>query len=221
MVKKLLGVIAIIGLLTACSNEGSQTTNNQMNDDTNDAEQEVEKESENNKNQSNSKDVMEDNQSNMEPQTGSTETLIRNVEGRDQEVKVINYEIQPYAISYRLDEMFGVPEVKQNQITYSIDDANYHISLEIIEHTTLENAVSNLQERFETEGYDESFDLEDTPTEENALNGKMQFFDYPIKGFIAYEVDEHVLAITFRYPVEGGDSMYPLLGDLRKSIHVQ
>ena len=44
---------------------------------------------------------------------------------------------------------------------------------------------------------------------------------HPVKGFIAYEIDEHVLVITFQYPIEGADAMYPLLEDLRKSIHVQ
>jgi len=63
--------------------------------------------------------------------------------------------------------------------------------------------------------------LESTPLEENDLVGKMQFYGDPVKGFFAYEIDEHVLVITFQYSVEGADSMHPLLEDLRKSIHVQ
>ena len=43
MVKKLLGIITIIGLLIACSNEGNQTNNNQIIDDKNDQEEEVPK----------------------------------------------------------------------------------------------------------------------------------------------------------------------------------
>ena len=41
MVKKLLGIVTIIGLLMACSNEGNQTNNNQIIDDKNDQEEEV------------------------------------------------------------------------------------------------------------------------------------------------------------------------------------
>jgi hypothetical protein len=167
-------------------------------------------------------DVVEDNDSNnMVLQTGSTETEIRIVEGGKMEVSVVNYQIEPYNIAYHLDETFGVPKVNDKQVAYSSQEDKYQILLEIIEHTNLETVVSDLQEQFETEGYDEDFGLKDTPPEENDLKGKMQFYDYPVKGFIAYEIDEHVLAITFRYPVEAADGMDPLLESLRKSISAQ
>lgn len=207
---------------SSTGNEGNQTNNNLIIDDKNDHEG-VEKEApENDESQVNSEDVVEDKETNMEIHTGSSETVIRNVEGMDLEVKVINYQIQTYGIAYQLDEVFGVPEVSNNQITYSTQYDDYKITLEMIEHTNLEKAVSKLQERFETEGYEESFELESTPVEENGLIGKIQFFGHnPVKGFIAYEIDEHALVITFQYPVEGADAMYPLLETLRKSIKVQ
>ena len=162
----------------------------------------------------------------MEIHTGSTETVIRNSEGQDQEIKVINYYITTYGIAYQLDEVFGVPEVINNQIIYSSQYDDYKITLEMIEHANLEKAVSNLQGRFETEGYEESFEegyeLKSTPVEENGLIGKIQFYgDHPMAGYIAYEIDEHALVITFQYPIEGADAMNPLLKDLQKSIHVQ
>jgi len=220
MVKKLLCIITIIGLLMACSNGDNQTDKNQIIDD---SEKEI---SENVKNQSNSKDVVEVNETSMEIHTGSSETVIRNSEGQDQEIKVINYHIPTYGIAYQLDEVFGVPEVINNQIIYSSQYDDYKITLEMIEHANLEKAVSNLQERFETEGNEESFEegyeLKSTAVEENGLIGKIQFYgDHPMKGFIAYEIDEHALVITFQYPIEGADSMGPLLEDLQKSIHVQ
>ncbi|MEC5422545.1 hypothetical protein QGM71_03440 [Virgibacillus sp. C22-A2] len=202
-------------------NQGNQRNNNLIIDDKNDHEEAGKEAPENDENQLNSEDVVEDNETDMEIHTGSTETVIRKVEGIDQEVKVINYHIQTYGIAYQLDEVFGVPEVNQNQITYSTQNDDYKIIVEMIEHTSLEKAVSNLQERFETEGYEENFELESTLLEENDLMGKMQFYGYPVKGFFAYEINEHVLVITFQYPEEGGDGMYPLLEDLRKSIHVQ
>jgi len=226
MVKKLLGIITIIGLLMACSNEGNQTNNNQITDDPNDHEEEVEIEiPENDKKQSNSKDEVEDNETSMEIHTGSTETVSRKNEGQDQEIKVINYHIPTYGVAYQLDEAFGVPEVINNKITYPTE-YGYKISLEMIEHANLEKAVSILQERFETEGneerFEEGYELKSTAVEENGLIGKIQFYgDHPMKGFIAYEIDEHALVITFQYPIEGADSMGPLLEDLRKSIHVQ
>jgi hypothetical protein len=91
----------------------------------------------------------------------------------------------------------------------------------VIEHTSLEQAVSSLQERFESEGYEDKGELESTPLEENGLRGEMQFFTYPVKGFYAYEIDEHVLVITYQYPGEAEDGMHPLLESLRKSIKVQ
>ena len=112
-----------------------------------------------------------------------------------------------------------------NKITYSTK-YDYKITLEIFEHTNLEKAVSNLQERFETDGYEESYEegyeLQSTPVEENGLIGKIQLYgDLPMKGFIAYKIDEHALVITFQYPIDGADAMNPLLKNLRESIKVQ
>ena len=210
----LIGLTVILGMfLVGCEMTGGETENPENN-----ARPDV---VENQDLESASPNVVEDNESSVEIQTGATETIVKEVEGRDQEVSVINYKMQPYNIAYQLDEFFGDPEVNDNQITYSYESDEYKIMLEVLERTSLGEAVLNLQERFETEGYEESFELESTPLEENGLTGKMQFFDYPIKGFIAYEIDEHVLAITFQYPVESGDAMYPLLGSLRKSIIVE
>ncbi|MEK4404859.1 hypothetical protein MKZ26_10595 [Sporosarcina sp. FSL K6-6792] len=197
---------------SSTGNEGNQTNNNPIIDDKNDHE-EVEKEAPEND---------ENEETNMEIHTGSSETVIRNVEGMDLEIKVINYHIQPYGIAYQLDEVFGAPKMSSNQITYSTQDDDYKITLEMIEYTNLEKAVSNLQEGFETEGYEESYELKSTPVEENGLLGKIQFYgDHPMKGFIAYEIDEHALVITFQYPIEGTDAMNPLLETLRKSIKVE
>ena len=96
----------------------------------------------------------------------------------------------------------------------------------MIEHINLEKAVSDLQERFEADGYEEVFregyGLESTPVDENGLIGKTQLYgDLPMKGFIAYKIDEHALVITFQYPIEGADGMNPLLKNLRESIKVQ
>lgn len=203
-------------------NEGNQTNNNLIIDYKNDQEEEV---PEDDGNQVDSEDDFENKETNMEIHTGSSEMVIRNVEGQNLEVKVINYLIKPYGIAYQMDEFLGVPEVSNNKITYSTE-FDYKISLEMIEHANLEKAVSKLQERFEMEGYEESFEegyeLKSTPVEENGLIGKTQLYgDHPMSGFIAYEVDEHALVITFQYPIEGADAMGPLLETLRKSIKVQ
>lgn len=206
---------------SSTGNQGNQTSNDLLIGDKN-SDEEVEKEApKNDENYVDSEGVVEDKETNMEIHTGSSETIIRKVEGMDLEVNVINYHMKTYGIAYRLDEAFGVPEVNNNQISYSAND-DYKITLEMIEHTNLEKAVSNLQERFDTEGYEESYELESTHVEENGLMGKIQFYgDHPMKGFIAYEIDEHALVITFQYPIEGADAMNPLLETLRRSIHVQ
>ena len=207
-------------------NEGNQPDNNLIIDEEDNPE-DVEKETpeKDDENQVNSEDVVKNKETNMEIHTGSTETEIRNVEGMDVEVPVINYHIQPYGIAYQLSEDFGVPEVSSNKITYSTE-YDYEITLEIIEHINLEKAVSNLQERFETEGFEESsqegYGLVSTPVEENGLRGKTQLYgDHPMTGFIVYEIDEHSFVITFQYPIEGADGMNPLLESLRRSITVQ
>ncbi|MCM3741434.1 hypothetical protein M3210_14265 [Oceanobacillus luteolus] len=169
-----------------------------------------------------SDDSVETDEAALEIHTGSVEAVTRKNEGMDQEVEVINYLIQPYKIAYQLDKVFGAPEVYENEIQYSIDD-EYTITLAIIEDTNLDQSISNLQERFEAEGYDEEFELESVSSEENGFAGKMQYFSQNRvdKGFIAYEVGDDVLEITFRYPVEGGDGMYSILNFLRESIHLR
>lgn len=209
-------------------NEGNQTNNNPIIDDENDHEEVEKKAPDSDENQVDSEDV-EDKETSLEIHTGSSDTVIRNVEGQNLEVKVINYEIKPYGIAYQLDEGFGVPEVSGNKIIYSYfftTEFDYEITLELIEHTNLEKAVSDLQERFKTEGYEESsqegFGLESTPVDENGLIGKTQLYgDHPLKGYIAYEIDEHALVITFQFSWGGADSMFPLIETLRKSIKVQ
>lgn len=162
----------------------------------------------------------EETQEAMEVHIGSTETVIRNVEGMDSEVEIVHYTIEPYGINFQLDSQFEGAEMIDDQVTFAYLE-EYQIHFEVIEDMTLADAVTNLQVKIEAEGYDESFELEDTPLEENNLIGKMQFFASPVKGFIAYEIAEDVMVITFEYPEVGGDGMYHLLLDLRKSIEVR
>lgn len=200
--------------------EGNQTNDTPIIDDKDDDTPILDDKDD--ENQEKPEDVVEVKETNIEIQTGPTESVIRVVEGVDLKVKVINYEIQTYGIAYQLDEVFAVTEVSNNQITYSNQYDEYKIKLEMIENTNLDKAVTNLKEIIETESYEEMYELESTSVEENDLIGKMQFYgDNPVKGFIAYEIGDHALAITFQYPVEGADAMYPLLETLRKSIKVQ
>jgi hypothetical protein len=164
--------------------------------------------------------ALEEVDSILELGTSSKETITRKIEGMEEDVQVFNYRIDPYNIHYQFDESFGVPEVNQNRITYSSQNNISAVSLEVIEHTSLEQVVSDLQKRFEKDGYEDKGELVSTPLEENGLRGKMQFFIYPVKGFYAYEIDEHVFVITYQYPGEAEDGMFPLLKSVRKSINV-
>lgn len=170
---------------------------------------------------SNSSDGLETSDAEMVVNTGSTETVTREIEGMDDEVEVVNYDIEPYGISYQLDKLFGAPDTKDNQVIYTTENENHKITFEVIEQTDVETAASNLQKEFEKEEYEDEGELESTPADENELEGKMQNYAYPMKGFYVYKIDEHVLVITYDYPVEGGDGMVPLLTDLRKSLSKQ
>lgn len=164
-------------------------------------------------------ELREEIDSTLEVGTGSKETITRKIEGMEQEIEVINYRIDPYNIHYQLDESFGVPEVNQNKITYSSQNNMSIVSFEVMENSSFEQVVSNLQKRFEKDGYEDKGELGSTLIEENGLRGKMQFFVHPVKGFYAYEIGKNVLAITYQYSAESGDGMFPLLESLRKSIN--
>lgn len=153
--------------------------------------------------------------------TGEQVTVKRTVEGMEQEVNVIQYTIIPYDISFQLDEIFADPAVQDNKVIFSTQQDMYQITLEVIENKDLDEVVAELQKAYEEQAYDEKSSLEPTPVEENNLIGKMQYFAFPMRGFYAYQVDEHVLVITYQYPEEGGDGMIPLLEDLRRSIVVK
>lgn len=181
----------------------------------------VNEEVEDNNNEKDSEEDVEEEVDETVLHTGSTETVMREIEGMEEGVDVINYEITPYNISYQLDESFGAPVQNANQFMYKDLNDIAQISLEILEQTSLDEAVSSLQEQFESEGYDEKGVLEDTPLEENGLQGKMQSYYDPVKGFYVYEMEEHVFAIKYEYPVEAADGMGPLMYSLRKSLQVK
>lgn len=218
----LIGLTLILSIALLGCNSTSDDTENASEDVPNEEKQEDKGEFDNTEGDLDGESVVEDGELNIILNTGSTETVTRKIEGMDEEINVINYQIDPYGISYQLDERFADPEVEHNQITYTAQSEEYEIVVEVVENSSLEEVVLNLQERFETEGYEEKGELESTPLEENDLVGNMQFFSFdPMKGFYVYEIDEHVLVITYQYPAEAGDGMGPLLEALRTSIHVQ
>lgn len=153
---------------------------------------------------------------------GSKETIIRKVEGMEEEFQVVNYTIEPYKIHYQFDEFFGDPEINQNRITYYDNNKIASVSLEIIENTSFDQVISNVQKKFETDEYEDKGELEDIPLKENHLQGKKMFYraSLDLKGFYIYKINENVLVITYKYPEEFGDGMFPLLESLRTSIKV-
>lgn len=149
-----------------------------------------------------------------------SEDVTRQVEGMEQKVEVFNYEIQPFGISFQLDEVFDSVNVEDTEISFSIEEPDYEIVLEIFEETTLDEAVDHLQDMFPEDEYEHVGELEDD-SNEDGLSGKMQTFAYPqMTGFYAYEIDDYVLAIIYEYPEEAGDGMGPLLEDLKQSIDI-
>lgn len=160
-------------------------------------------------------------QSEILVQKVSTKTVERKIEGMDEEVQVNRYQILPYRISYQIDETFGIPDIRQNELIHSAQNDEYMITLSVIEHTDLNQVITNLQEELEIEKYEEKSELESIPPGENDWSGKMQNIHDPVKGFYTYEVDDFVLAITYEYPIESGDGMYPLLESLRKSLKLE
>lgn len=150
---------------------------------------------------------------------GEKETVTRQVEGMTDKVDIVHYELVPYNILFQIDAFLGAPTIDGEKVTFSNDYVT--VSLEVLEQSTLEETVQQLQRDYKQEGYEETGQLKDTDPSENDFTGKKQYFLYPVKGFYAYAIDEDVLVITYRYPQEAGDGMFPMLKALRQSIDVK
>lgn len=190
--------------------------NEETEEDENTEEPEEDKDTED---QENNNDEQADEEDNFDVITGSTETETREVEGMETEVEVVNYEIQPSEIAYQLSDDLSEPEVNDQKITHK--SGEYSITLEFLPETELPQAVSDLQEEYNEENFDDAGELEDFPKTENGLEGKMQHFTgADMEGFYVYDIDYSTLVVTYEFPVEGGDGMFPILEALGDSITV-
>jgi len=175
-------------------------------------------------------DLDEDNQNETEREavkdeeslvihTHQTEEKVREVEGMEQEVQVVNYEIQPYEILFQLDDDFSSIDVNGTEITITREDVeDYKINLNVFEETTLDRAIDELQKQYNEDDFEYVGDLEDD-TNDQDLVGKKQVFASPmITGFYVYEIGDSVITIQYEYPEEAGDGMGPLIDDLSNSI---
>ena len=121
-----------------------------------DAAEETQPDSENEteENDQDSEQESEESSSQMELETGSAEKVSREIEGREDEIEVTNYEIKPYGIAYQLDTRFGAPEVNSD-IMYAMNDDEYKLTLELLEDKDLDSTVSDLQDELVMEEYEE------------------------------------------------------------------
>ncbi|WP_202077818.1 hypothetical protein [Caldalkalibacillus salinus] len=224
-----LGFILILSFVLVGCTPNTEDAPDQIEENDNSAEQndesgtENENELESDQESDQEGDTSENDAENegLEVETGSTETVTRMIEGMENEVEVVNYHLTQYGISYQLDTLFGEPEVNGQLITYTNEQGTSEVSIEIMTDTSLDEAVEELQAQLETGDYEEKGKLEDIPVAENGLEGKMQYVVYPVRGFYAYDLADHVLVISYTFPAEAGDGMYPLLESLRQSIQVQ
>lgn len=164
---------------------------------------------------------LENGQTNIVVKKISVETVERMIEGMEEEVTVNKYEILPFGIAFKMDEDFGSPEVRNGVVNFTTNENEYQVTLKVVEDTTLDEKVEELQKQFDSEQFNFVGELEDTPKGENGLVGKMQLFSDPTTGFYVYEVKDRLLVITYEYPVEGGDGMGPLLENLTDSISLE
>lgn len=168
-----------------------------------------------------SSDQIENIQPDMLLKKVATKERTRTIEGMDEAVQVNQYEILPYQISYELDVFFGEPEVHQNEVIYVSENDQFEIKVEINEQMSFDETINKLQENLMTQNEKHLSELQAVPVDENNLTGKMQNTTDPMQGFYVYDLDYYVFIITYKYPVEGGDGMGPLLESLRRSIKVK
>ncbi|WP_277674391.1 hypothetical protein [Piscibacillus halophilus] len=136
------------------------------------------------------------------------------IEGMEEATTVTTFHIKSHNISYQVDELLGEYEIKENQVIHSTDHIvgdifPPEITVEVIDNTDLDTFVSELD-----------YDGEPTPLdmEENSYEGVELEQGDPPNGYYAYQINDDVLYIQFKYDIEANDGMGPRLQALKESI---
>ncbi|WP_309121929.1 hypothetical protein [Paenibacillus sp.] len=155
--------------------------------------------------------------------TGETVEIESEIEGMKETVKVVEYTLTPYNISYVLRDLLSAPKVENGQVVHTAKMGDYTASvwLEVKEGMSLDQAVEEVRKSY-ADGYEAS-DPADIGTELNGYVGMVQGYqkDEQFHGFHVFDLNGDAVVIHHTYPYEAGDGMGAIMSDMLKSLKVE
>ncbi|MDQ0352160.1 hypothetical protein J2R98_001994 [Alkalibacillus filiformis] len=136
------------------------------------------------------------------------------IEGMEEQSEATTYELEPYGITYQMDQFLTHVEVGNNAVTHhnNNDEVLVEVELSVIEDQTLDETQQIMVEQHSLD--DSQMDLSRFDT---TLEGFQQSVDSG-EGYFLLELDSLVLMVEYRYPMEAGDGIWPRLELLINSI---
>ncbi|MDV2583054.1 hypothetical protein [Alkalibacillus haloalkaliphilus] len=137
------------------------------------------------------------------------------IEGMEEQSEAITYELEPYGITYQMDEFLSHFEVGDDSVTYhnNNDEVLVEVKLSVVEGQTLDETQQIMVEQH---NLDDS--LRDLSQFDTTLEGYHQSVDTG-EGYFLLGIDSDVLMIEYSYPIEAGDGIWPRLELLINSIN--
>ncbi|WP_199615245.1 hypothetical protein [Paenibacillus alkalitolerans] len=157
---------------------------------------------------------------------GEPKEIETTIEGMPEKVTVTPYTIASYGISYDMRTDMGAPEVDSDTrtVTYATqmgDDAA-KITVQVLENTSVNDAVAQMKEIMASEGYGGGGAVDDNA---DAASLPFKAANYQADGYYAgfkvFGVGEHSLVVKHSYPFDAGDGMAAVMNEMLSSLAVK
>ena len=126
--------------------------------------------------------------------------------------ELTNYVIEPYNISYQLDDSFQLANSDNQSIIYTTESKDAEISLQVDTYTTIEQVQYHYEQAVEAEEIDTLSAL-DYP-----YDGLHQYRNSPLQGQYFFQINQHVLVIQYQYDGQDQEELTTIIDHLAHSI---
>jgi hypothetical protein len=156
---------------------------------------------------------------------GEPKEIETTIEGMTETVSVTPYTIVAYGISYDLRTDMGAPEVDAGQRTVKyitqMGDDTAQIVVQVLENTTVNDAVAAMKDLMQSEGYGDEMPVEEI---QDAYSIPFKMANYQGDGYFAgfkvFGFGDHSLVVRHRYPFEAGDGMSAVMREMLSSLTI-
>ncbi|GEN46105.1 hypothetical protein [Alkalibacillus haloalkaliphilus] len=137
------------------------------------------------------------------------------IEGMEEDTEVTTYDLQPYDITYQMDQFLSHVEVGDDSVTHHNNNDEYRVEVTI---SVIEDQALNETQQMMEEQHNISESPIDLSQFETAFEGYHQSVDIG-EGYFILEINSDVLMIEYSYSIEAGDGIWPRLELLINSIN--